>query len=129
MAAVALPLALLGGQLVAGELSGRKKRKASKEREEAIDRENRKGAIARALGAPSGTARQLPSGEADTSLLDTLGGLSGVGSSLAFRQGTGAPTNQVQATGRPVATNTAILRQLQPRNVQGSFPIRGRNIG
>jgi len=86
-----LGLGLLGGQLVASELSKGKQKKAAEKREDAIQREDRKNAIARALGSQPGSARQMPTGIANTSLLDTIGGLSGVGSSLAFRSSTKKP--------------------------------------
>ena len=102
-----VPLALLAAQVVAGEISRTQQRKAGKKRDKAIQRENRKNAIARALGAPTGTARQLPSGRADTSIIDTIGGIAGVGSLLAFRSATNKPVTGQTNLGAPTS---ALLR-------------------
>jgi len=86
---VALGLAAGAAQMGISNASEEKRAEAEKERNEAIERENRKNAIARALGAGfTGSARKMPTGKANTSLLDTIGGLAGVGSSLAFRGAT-----------------------------------------
>ena len=87
-----IPIALAVGSAVANKKATEKQNKAEKKRNEAIEKENRKNAIARALGVGNtGTARKLPTGVADNTLLNTLGGLASVGSNLTSRSIMNAP--------------------------------------
>ena len=138
-----IPIALAVGSAVANKKAQEKQNKAEKQRNEAIEKENRKNAIARALGVGNtGTARRLPTGVADNTLLNTLGGLASVGSNLTSRSIMNTPqaAQGPQQTpiaqsgfgqGRGTADNSSILRRLNtPRpNAGGSFPIRNTNIG
>ncbi len=131
-AALAAGALLTLGGVAAKEASRQKTAKSERKRDKAIDRENRRGAIARALGAPVGSSF-TPPGTADTSKLDMLGGLASVGGNLLINQGMSGGSksdpNVIKAEPRPVADNLAIRRQLAPKQVQGSFPITGTNIG
>jgi len=140
-ALVVAGLALSAAQMVAKNKAAKKQKKAGKERDDAIEKENRKNSIARALGVGfTGTRRKMPSGIANTGTLDTLGGLAGLGSNLAFRNASsgggggvesGIAKGLIKSGSVPVADNQAILRQLQRNRQQssGSFPITGTNIG
>ena len=100
--AAVIPIALAGASMLANKKAQEKQNKAEKERIEAIEKENRKSAIARALGVGNtGSARKLPTGIAQNGLLNTLGGLASVGSNLTSRSIMNEPQGFQSGTASP----------------------------
>ena len=129
-------LATTAAQAVIANEKRKKQEKEAKKRDKALEKEERKNSIARALGVGfTGTRRELPSGIANTGTLDTLSGLTNIAGTLASRKAGQASTGgggEFQKAGpRPVADNSAITRQLRQnrQNSSGSFPIMNTNIG